>query len=309
MRRIKIHLFIFLAICCAAPALKGQASAHNILVLGVAQDGGYPHIGCKKECCELAWKYDSLKRFVVSLALVDSASKQWWLVEATPDITAQLHLFDSLTGHQYPFLPSGIFITHAHIGHYTGLMQLGKEAMNAKQIPVYTMPRMKEFLSTNGPWSQLVNLHNISLVSIVADSAIQLASGIRITPWLVPHRDEYSETVGFKIEVATMKYLFIPDIDKWSKWNRDIVHEVRNVNVAFLDGTFYSEKEIPGRNMAEIPHPTILETSQLQWDSDYLSREVHFIHFNHTNPMLSGAVMRSAKLPSNFNIAQQAHWY
>src|ERR1041384_7514258 len=128
-----------------------------VLVLGVAQDGGYPHMGCKGNCCDKAWKNDSLKRFVTSLALIDPVSKKWWLFEATPDIKEQLQLFKTITKSEYNFLPDGIFITHAHIGHYTGLMQLGREVMNAKEVPVYVLPKMKSYLENNGPWSQLVS--------------------------------------------------------------------------------------------------------------------------------------------------------
>lgn len=205
------------------------ASSQNpfVMVLGVAQDGGYPHLGCEKECCNKAWKNDSLKRFVVSLALVDPASKKWWLFEATPDIKEQLQLFKTLTKGEYSYLPSGIFITHAHIGHYTGLMQLGREVMNAKEVPVYVLPKMKNYLETNGPWSQLVTLKNITLYKLNPDSALQLTRNTKLETFIVPHRDEYSETAGFKIITEKTSYLFIPDIDKWQKWNKNIIEEVK----------------------------------------------------------------------------------
>ena len=40
---------------------------------------------------------------------------------------------------------SGVFLTHAHIGHYTGLMNFGNEAMGTKELPVFCMPKMKSF--------------------------------------------------------------------------------------------------------------------------------------------------------------------
>ena len=178
-----------------------------ILVLGVAQDGGYPHLGCTRACCTMAWKDETMRRYVVSLALVDPASKKWWLFEATPDIKEQLQYFKQLTNSEYNFLPDGIFITHAHMGHYTGLMHLGKEVMSTHEVPVYTLPKMKKYLETNGPWSQLVNIHNITLVGMHeyadgqrGDVSAILGSGIKVYAYRVPHRDEYSETAGFRIE-------------------------------------------------------------------------------------------------------------
>src|SRR6185312_13714084 len=149
-------LFVFTNTCKCQP----QSNSY-IIVLGTAQDGGYPQVGCTKNCCNLAWKYDSLRRYVVSLALVDSVSNKWWLFEATPDFKYQLHLLEELTHSKYKYLPEGIFITHAHIGHYPGLMELGREVMDTKEMPVYVLPKMASFLENNGPWSQLVKLKNI----------------------------------------------------------------------------------------------------------------------------------------------------
>ncbi len=258
-----------------------------ILVLGIAQDGGYPHIGCQHQCCNRAWASDSLKRSVVSLALVDPVTKKWWLFEATPDIRDQLHSFQCLTHGAYNFVPEGIFVTHAHIGHYAGLMQLGKEAMSAHEVPVYALPRMSAFLETNGPWSQLVILHNIALRPLQADTAVALTDKISVTAFTVPHRDEYSETAGFRIMTGSKKYLFIPDINKWNLWDRNITNEVKKVDVAFVDATFYAEGELPGRNLASVPHPFVTETMELfKNEAPETKAKVYLIHFNHSNPML-----------------------
>ena len=200
-------------------------------------------------------------------------------------ISFQLHHLQQVSNHSE--LPNGIFITHAHIGHYTGLMHLGKEAMNSKGVKVYTMNGMRRFLTQNGPWSQLVTNSNINLVSLEASKEITLNKSLSVTPFLVPHRDEYSETVGFKIKGKNKTALFIPDIDKWNKWEQSIIKEIRNVDYAFIDGTFYSGAEIGHRNIAEIPHPFIEESLNLFKELSLEERnKVYFIHYNHTNPVL-----------------------
>lgn len=277
-----------------------------VLVLGVAQDGGYPHIGCRKKCCVMAWQTDSLKKNVVSLALVDPLQKKWWLFEATPDITSQLHLFASLTKSRFDYLPAGIFITHAHIGHYTGLMQLGREALGAKEVPVYTLPKLKTFLETNGPWEQLVKLKNIKTAAISPDSLVTLSPQVSVKAFTVPHRDEYSETAGFVMVTSARKYLFIPDIDKWEKWGRNIVDEVKQVDVALLDATFYSQTELPDRNMKEVLHPFVVETAALFRQAPaVIKQRVTFIHFNHTNPLLWDKQVRQDVQRNGFSIATQ----
>jgi pyrroloquinoline quinone biosynthesis protein B len=277
-----------------------------MIILGTAQDGGYPQMGCTKKCCQLTSDGNSKKQFVVSLALVDHQSKQWWLFEATPDIKEQLHLFAEVTNHEFNFLPKGIFITHAHIGHYTGLMQLGKEVMNAQSIPVYAMPGLKKFLETNGPWSQLVMLKNISLNELHENTILKINNTISIQSIKVPHRDEFSETVGFKIVTPTKKYLFIPDIDKWSKWNSSIINEVKSVDIAYLDATFHSSGELPNRNMIDIPHPFVSETMDLFEDEKLETKnKINFIHFNHTNPLLYDSMIQNEVSGRGYNFSKQ----
>jgi len=261
-----------------------EISEQEIVVLGIAQDAGYPHINNSDEWFELR-NDPSKKRLVISLAVVDHATNQKWLIDATPDMPQQL---DELASNilKSPSLIDGVFLTHAHIGHYTGLMYFGREAMGAKNIPVYAMPQMKKFIESNGPWNQLVSLNNIQLNKLQADATVKLSGSIRITPFLVPHRAEYAETVGYKIEGATKSALFIPDIDKWELWEKNILEEVTNVDYAFLDATFFKDGEI-SRPMSEVPHPFIEETVEIFKNaSKEIKNKIIFIHFNHSNPVI-----------------------
>ncbi len=278
-----------------------------LVVLGVAQDAGYPQIGCQQDCCKAYWEGRESKKHVTCLALVDRTNNQYWLLEATPDISSQLHTLQAFLPAGNDYSPDGIFISHAHIGHYAGLMQLGREAMGAKDIPVWAMPRLDSFLQNNGPWSQLVKLNNIRLNRLKADSTISLGSSFRITPFRVPHRDEYSETVGFIIQTEKKKVIFIPDIDKWEKWERSITGEIAKTDIALLDGTFYKNGELPGRDMGEVPHPFV-EESLLRFSSlpSAERAKIRFIHFNHTNPLLrEKSLERIAIKAAGFGFAEE----
>lgn len=258
----------------------------SIIVLGNVQDAGSPHIGCKKDCCRDLFKNPDPRRMVTCLGLVDASANKKFLLEASPDISRQLKKLKEYS-QATAEMPDGIFLTHAHIGHYTGLMYLGKEATNADRVPVFTMPRMGGFLSGNGPWSQLVTTKNISLVSLAADSSFQLTPAIRITPFLVPHRDEYSETVGYRIDGPNESALFIPDIDKWERWGRRIEEEIKTVDYAFLDATFYDAAELNTRDISQIPHPFVSESLERFETLPAEERaKIQFIHFNHTNQLL-----------------------
>ena len=273
-----------------------------VQVLGIAQDGGYPHAGCGKACCQPVWGDLTQRKLVSCLALIDPASGQSWMFDATPDFKDQQYLLKAESGYDL----SGIFLTHAHIGHYTGLMQLGREVIGTHKMPVFAMPRMREYLSTNGPWSQLVGLENISLQALHADSTIRLTEHLQVTPFRVPHRDEYSETVGYRIDGPERSAIFIPDIDKWEKWDRNIDSLIGSVDFAFLDGTFYQNGEIAGRDMSEIPHPFISESMERFQSADFKPDRVIFIHFNHTNPVMQReSAERQKVLDAGFGVAEE----
>ena len=272
-----------------------------IVVLGTTQDAGYPQIGCDKECCKKYWDKKIGKQKVSCLALFDPSTNQKWIFDATPDLTEQIHNADLFQKGNL----SGIFLTHAHIGHYTGLMYLGREALNAREVPVFVMPRMHDYLKSNGPWSQLVHLNNIKLEKLKTDSSIKLTDKISITPVLVPHRDEFSETVGYSIKTENKTVLFIPDIDKWQKWDKDIGQLVKSHDYLFIDGTFYKDGELPGRNMSEVPHPFVQESMEFFKDLTSAEKQkIYFIHFNHTNPLINKSSKQYKEVKSKgFNVA------
>lgn len=272
-----------------------------MVVLGIAQDGGAPHAACTKDCCVDRWDNPRLHNMVSSIGIVDPSTDEVWMIDATPDFSMQLN---TLTMDQKRLF-KGVFLTHAHIGHYTGLIHLGREVMGAKQVPVYAMPKMETFLTKNGPWSQLVELQNIDIKSLQNENSVKLNKNLSITPFLVPHRDEFSETVGYKIQGPNKSLIFIPDIDKWEKWTNSIQEIVKENDFSLLDGTFYDINELPGRDMSKIPHPFIVESMEVL-ESIRSKSEVYFIHLNHTNPALNRYSNATRLIKSNgFNVAQR----
>ena len=276
-----------------------------VIVLGTAQDGGYPQAGTKPG---EAWT-PSLRRYATSLAIVDPESGSRWLIEATPDFRDQLHELDRVAPVDAVPGLAGIFLTHAHVGHYAGLIHLGREVIGARGVPVYAMPRMRAFLSGNGPWDQLVRLENIELRALGDGVPVRLNERITVTPFVVPHRDEYSETVGYRITGLERTILFVPDIDKWERWAEQgtrIEQVIAECDVAYVDGTFFRDGEIPGRSMAEIPHPFISETMRRFESLAPTEREkVRFIHLNRTNrAAFRGSEERRAVEDRGFKIAE-----
>jgi pyrroloquinoline quinone biosynthesis protein B len=318
MKQFLSILYILLLLSCqetkkevdtlhAEPTLIGDfiVDSTSIVVLGTIQDAGSPQIGCKKECCKGLFHNPDQNRKVVSLGLIDAEEKKSYLFDASPDMVSQCKILKGLAGVENE-APNGIFLTHAHIGHYTGLMYLGKEAMNSHNVPVFAMPKMKTFLRNNGPWSQLVANKNILLKGINDTFQIKLTPRLTVSPFIVPHRDEYSETVGYTIIGPNKAALFIPDIDKWEKWDKDIIEEIAKVDYAFLDATFFDGAEINNRDISEIPHPFIIESMEKFKNLPTSEKsKIYFIHLNHTNPAIDIKSKQARQILENgFNIAQ-----
>jgi len=186
----------------------------------------------------------------------------------------------------------------------TGLLQLGREVLGARRVPVYCTASMARFLRENRPWSRLVSLENIEIREIVPGVEFALTESLRATALKVPHRDEDSDTVAYVLAGPSRRLLWLPDIDKWEKWDRPLEDVLRGVDEAFLDGTFFSAEEIPGRSIAEIPHPLVPETVS-RLSSGKVPAKVSFVHLNHTNRLLwDGEELRRLR-DKGFNVASE----
>jgi pyrroloquinoline quinone biosynthesis protein B len=266
----------------APQAAAPQAGAPQAIVLGIAQDGGVPHPGCHQPLCSDARRDPAKRRLVASLGLIDEAAGKRFLIDATPDFGEQM---ERLGG-----LPDGVLLTHAHIGHVTGLLQLGREVLGARRVPVYCTASMARFLRENRPWSRLVALENIVIREVAYDQEFALTDRLRATAIRVPHRDEDSDTVAFLVRGPEHAVLWLPDIDKWEKWDRSLPDLLGDPGLtAFVDGTFFSADEIPGRSIEQIPHPLVPETARIvarTSGGSSVAGRVFLVHLNHTNRLL-----------------------
>ena len=261
-----------------------------VVVLGTSQDGGHPQVGCEEQHCLEALVGLRPRRLVASIALCDPRSNRRWLFDATPDLPVQVHHLRqhpqdrAAMGTQAPLF-DGIFLTHAHIGHYTGLMYLGREAYAAHQIPVWATSRMRAFLSNNGPWSQLIRSENIVLKTLLPERPVALSDDLSVTATEVPHRDEFSDTAAFFIQGPKRTLLYLPDIDGWGYWQHDVASVIASVDIALIDGTFFSPDDIKGRCPTDIPHPFIVDSLRCFASLSARDRQkIAFTHFNHNNP-------------------------
>ena len=261
----------------------------RVRILGIAQDGGLPHAACSCTNCTAARTDPNRASGVASLGII--AADKAYLVDASPDIIQQLATLSdvrTLEPNRVDRTPvDGVFLTHAHIGHYLGLALLGFEAVNTKELPVWCSQKMGDFLTKNAPWDRLISQKNLALNVEQSGAAVALAGGVQVTPIGVPHRAEYTDTYGYLMAGARQRVLYIPDTSPWHAWSHPMEDVLEGVNVALLDGTFYSGDELPGRDLSKIGHPLMVDTmDRLQSRVDAGTLKVIFVHLNHSNPAL-----------------------
>jgi len=261
-----------------APAPDPAVPAVRARVLGIAQDAGVPQLGCSRSGCVAARRDPSRARRVACLGIAGGPSGGAFLIDATPDIRSQAAELGAPIG--------AILLTHAHVGHYTGLMYLGRESMAARALPVHATARMAAFLRANKPWSRLVEWGHVELRPLEAGRSVALAPGIETRPFTVPHRDEDSDTVAFIVSGPAKRLLYVPDTDAFDRWERPLASVLGEVDAALLDGTFFDAGEIPGRDPAEVPHPLIRATIDSLRSAAPSRCRVIFTHLNHENPAL-----------------------
>lgn len=294
-----------LAVLLVAAPLSAQQV--RLRALGTAQDGGLPHAACTCERCEAARADPARRRSVASLAIIctapePDAAPRVYLIDATPDLRDQLDLLRDVRDAPADRVDrepiDGVLLTHAHVGHYAGLAFFGFEAVHTRDLPVWCTPRMASFLRANEPWAQLVRIRNIEVREAPPGVAFELPGGPRVTPVKVPHRDELSDTVAFRIQGPVggrggRTALYMPDTEPWRTWRAPLPDPITlfdGVQVAIIDGTFFSPDELPGRPVASIGHPLMTDTMDLlQPRVADRSLEVYFTHLNHSNPALDPA--------------------
>lgn len=320
MRAALISMLLIMQVGCATkPTASKNPGVDNArfdaYVLGRAQDGGLPHVGCEKDCCTSARRSGHVET-PACIGIHDRETDRLVLIEATPGIDRQLVMLHEESGvsgrGRRPV--DAILLTHAHIGHYTGLMHLGREVAGTRQMPVHASPRMGSFLRENGPWSQLVELDNIEVIEFTPSSIdasgptgeiFEPIEGLRVEAINVPHRDEFSDTVAFRISGPARTMLFVPDVDRWDAHPGLLTRLLSGVDVAYVDGTFYDGSELPGRDLSEIPHPAMITTMDVLAEHARMHPgSIRFIHLNHTNPALTDPALQDAIRKRGFAVSE-----
>ena len=232
----------------------------EVTLLGVAQDGARPQAGCIQPCCAGLTAEDTM--FPVSLGIIDD-SGDGHLIEATRYLGEQFRIWGA------PSLDS-VWLTHAHFGHVDGLGLFGKETMASRDLDLHVSDEMFHLMEETPQWALMLKQGVFQDKVFQNGEQITKNEDLSIIPIVIPHRDELSDMHAFLICGANKRLLFLPDHDSWQQTldchhQPDIRSWLRHlqVDIALLDGTFWSEEELGGRSQQDVPHPPVKQTLQL----------------------------------------------
>tara|TARA_B100000767_G_C19705113_1_gene510177 strand:- start:596 stop:1333 length:738 start_codon:yes stop_codon:yes gene_type:complete len=185
-----------------------------------------------------------------------------------------------------------LLLTHAHFGHVDGLGLFGRETLSAQGIHLHVSEEMYHLVDQTPQWNLMVQQGVFEIQTFAVGSALFNQGSLKIEPVRIPHRDELSDMHAFIIRGPNKSLLFLPDHDTWDETlavhNSTSIREwlsKMNVDIALIDGTFWSEDELGGRNQAHVPHPPVLQTLKMLDEKKDGDPEILFTHLNHTNPL------------------------
>lgn len=240
----------------------------RVKVLGSAQDGGVPHLGCGCGRCRGAREDRNLQRSPASVKVYDEEKEVNYLFDVSPDIRFQV-------GDEFI---DGIFVSHAHLGHLTGLLYLGTEAFNADRVPVYCSEKVDRFLHENPPYRLLMDRDNVE-TNVFADGEVVDVMGIEVTPFEVVNKGYVpTDTHAFTIQSDRTTLFYVTDVDRWAEETLDAI---RAADIAIIDGCFWSAEEV--ERYQHVPHPPMEDSIA---DLAGFDTDIYFTHMNHTNPVL-----------------------
>jgi pyrroloquinoline quinone biosynthesis protein B len=158
---------------------------------------------------------------------------------------------------------------------------------------------MARFLESEAPWRLLVEQGHLDLRAHEPPASFEPWADLSVSLIPVPHRHEASDTVAISINGSA---LYLPDIDSWGEWS-EAEDVIGAHSTAFLDATFWSDTELPHRDMEAIKHPFVPDTLE-RFAHLAPSRRLVLTHLNHTNPISDPASPEhAAVLEAGFEVA------
>ncbi|WP_217205955.1 pyrroloquinoline quinone biosynthesis protein PqqB [Streptomyces sp. AC550_RSS872] len=213
----------------------------RVVLLGTAAGGGFPRWNCACARCAAA-RDGKLPTRTPECAAVTGNSRDWWLLNASPDLRAQLTAAPVLWPRARRTPVRGVLLTDAEPDHVAGLAVLrGTPGLKAYAAPpvLTTLTPARVALHRHAPWEWADSL---------AEGGFVLAGGLVVTahpvageaPAYVPVRASDDRWVtAYRIEdLATGGVLvYAPRLGAWTPMLDDLIE---TADCVVLDGTHFA---------------------------------------------------------------------
>jgi pyrroloquinoline quinone biosynthesis protein B len=272
-------------------------------VVGVAAGGGYPQWNCACRLCRRARENGPTPRGQMHASLALSATgKNWYLVNATPDIRFQIESFPSL--HPGPGLREtrlrGILLTDAELDHSIGLLILRE----GSTLNVHGTSAVLASLAEQFPVSKIIqpyarfHWHEVKLKQpFLLDEdngrlrVTAFSLGAKRPRYTIGSSVEGDWVIGYRFEDVQTggSAVYAPAIEAWSD---ELSAELAGADCAFVDGTFWSENEMIHLGVSTLTAGAMghIPISGAEGSLEHLSalrtRRKILVHINNTNPIL-----------------------
>ena len=279
----------------------------KIKILGSGAGGGFPQWNCNCYNCKRirSGEMNGKARTQSSIA-VSSDNNNWLLINASPDIRAQLEAFPAIQP-KHGLRDTGIkavLLIDSQIDHTTGLLMLRE----GKPLDVYCTEMVRQDLTTGFPVFNMlahyctVNHHPVPIdggsftIPAIADLRFYTQALKSKAPPYSPHRHDPhdGDNIGLVIEqISTGKKVYYsPGLGEIEP---HVLANMQNADCILVDGTFWSENEMidlglskkPAAEMGHLPQSGA--GGMIEVLNGVPKARKILIHINNSNPILDEA--------------------
>ena len=288
------------------------------IVLGAAAGGGFPQWNCNCDVCRLAWAGDKRVRPRTQASLaVTSDGRRWTLVNASPDLRAQIQATPQLHPREAARASpiAAVVLTGAEIDQTAGLLSLRERSPFLLYATVATLAAISD-----NPMFGVLSTDVVTRRAITPGERFALASGIEAELFIVPGKlplylegddpDIKSETganVGVELCDGRSRIAYVPGAAAVTPVLRE---RLARADVLLFDGTLFADDEMirnetgkkSGRRMGHLPING--PDGSLAALAGLSSRRI-FVHINNTNPLLvDGSPERARVAAAGWEVAE-----
>lgn len=269
-----------------------------VRVLGSAAGGGFPQWNCTCPPCRAVrtGSRPCVPRSQSSIA-VSADRRQWYLLNASPDIQSQIEAFPALHPDDGRVVRlQAVLLTDAELDHTLGLLLMRE----GRGLQVHATESVHETLmSGTGVWRTLEAYCPVKWRPVIPGTAAPLGDGLTYRSFDVPTEktmrfpgaSSHGRVVGYRItdNLSERSVVYLPGVQHLSD---ELLGEMDGASGLLIDGTCWQDDEMPGLGLASktsraMGHvPISGRDGSLERLSPLPIDRKIYIHINNTNPIL-----------------------